>query len=121
MDFRIDPTTGDLDISPDKPSLGLTKTDLEEMQQRVYLNLSYRYGEWFANIEKGIPYYQQFFAVKNNKSYIDNYMRTHIINLSGIVSLDYYSSTIDRNRQLNIDFSATIQTGETLQLALRGL
>lgn len=52
MDFKIDKTTGDLDISN-----GLSVVSGgNQRQQQLRIGLTVNLGEWFVNINEGVPY-----------------------------------------------------------------
>jgi len=53
-DFKLDPITGDLDISN---SISLVEGE-EEMRQRINLALSLNLSEWFADVTKGLPWFE---------------------------------------------------------------
>lgn len=51
-DFKLNPLTGDLDITN---GISLV-TGQDEAAQRVNLALGLNLGEWFANIDQGLPW-----------------------------------------------------------------
>jgi len=53
-DFKLDPITGDLDITN---GLSLVEGE-EEMRQRINLALSLNLAEWFADITRGLPWFE---------------------------------------------------------------
>jgi phage baseplate assembly protein W len=112
-DYKLD-STGDLDLS----SLGLVLLDTKEaaLRQRLQIVLRTYQGEWFMNTTTGLPYFSDPFINKPDKVAVDNVIKTAIINTEGVVSLDEYTSSLNSNRDLNVSFSATSETGEIVSI-----
>ena len=107
-DILLDPTTHDIDISKGGKLISDNATSLG---QRLKIALLLRKGEWLPNVLAGVPYQQKFFNTKNNKEFIDSYLRNYIANIPDVVSIVSYSSNIvNRKLEVNVRVSTTAGT-----------
>lgn len=97
--FYIDPITHDLDFS--SGTVRWTETDAELARQRVAIILNTFRGEWFANINYGVPYIEN----KNNKIQIlgkvrkdifDSFVKEAILSVENIFVINNYESILDK-------------------------
>ena len=112
-DIKLDPTTHDLDLASADPVTGLTNTfklyklNTKVVAQRVKIALLYRRGEWFRDINTGLPYTQEFFRAKNNKDFVDTTIEQYIAGIEDVISVVSYKSVIINRR---LDVTVTIKT-----------
>lgn len=104
----------DLDLSSGDISL---HTEIEDLTvQMVKINLQLFKGEWFRDIDKGIPYIQEIFGDKNSKSAADANIKSTILATDNIRSLTKYSSNVTGyDRTFKVLFSATTNNGSVLE------
>lgn len=119
-DIRIDPSTGDLDLTGSK--LNLTNDDTDALAQSLAIRLKYFRGEWEFNPEEGIDYYGQVYVKGQSTDIIDSIFRERILSTYGVKSLKDYSSSYDQfNRKASIRFTVERDDGITLTTELDNL
>ena len=83
--------------------------------QKVKINLQNYRGEWFRDVNTGVPYLQQILGLRNSKELADTILKTTIVATDNIDSILTYSSTVNQERQLIVTFSASMVTGGTIE------
>lgn len=83
--------------------------------QKVKINLLLMKGEWFRDINKGVPYLQSILGVRNTKQTTMTFLRNAIINTEGITSVTSLDATIDRDRTIHVVWSGTCENGEIIE------
>lgn len=88
-------------------------SDLEAIRQAVQIRCQTFLGEWFLDLDAGIPYFQNVFVKSPNVAAIRQVFKSKIESVPGVLEvtkldLDYNRST----RQLRIDFAANTDFGE---------
>jgi hypothetical protein len=83
--------------------------------QKVTINLQNYRGEWFRDVNTGVPYLQQILGVRNSKELADTIIKTTIVETDNIDTILTYSSTVNKERQLIVTFSALMVTGGTIE------
>jgi len=118
-DIYLDPLTDDIDLTQNV--MRLTNTIEELSRQKVTIALKTFKGEWFANVNFGIPYLAnddnpiQLLGAGNNQSLIDAAVRDIILTRDGIVRIVSFSSSVDRaTRSYTATFQATTEDGEII-------
>lgn len=104
IDIKLDPLTHDIDLSK---GMHLNTQGAESLAQTIKIALLLRTTEWAPNLNKGIPYYQTILKGKNNKAFVDGFLKGYLIDLDEVDRLTHYSSTVDSNRTLNVKIAAT--------------
>lgn len=99
-DIKLDPNTHDIDLT--SGTLALIPTNPSAVAQRVKIAILTKKGEWFKDVNAGLPYYQEFFKNKNNKALIDRTLISYITKVEGVVKLAEYSSVITNDRKLQV-------------------
>lgn len=119
-DIRIDPETGDLDLTGSK--LNLTDDDTDALAQSLTIRLKFFRGEWEFNPEEGIDYYGQVYVKGQSTDIIDSIFRERILSTYGVKSLKDYSSSYDTaTRKGSIRFTVERDDGVTLTTELDNL
>lgn len=106
IDIKLDPNTHDIDLSK---GCHLNTIGAESLAQKVKVALLLRTTEWHPNLNKGIPYFQTILKGKNNKEFVDSFLKGYLIELEDVDRLTHYSSSLDNNRVLNV--SIAVSTG----------
>lgn len=96
-------------------------TDLSRyVSQKLRIRLLFFRGEWYLNINKGIPYHTEILGVKNpNLSYIEDLMISEINTCPGVSELLSFELTTDTaTRELFINFTAKLENGDIIAISL---
>lgn len=109
-DLRLDPVTGDLDISND----ALYLTDgADALAQRLKLRLSMQTGEWFLNITDGIDWRGLVFVRTPDLATLGVQLRQRILSTPEVLQLLDFSINFDQvSGNLAIVFSVLTEVGE---------
>jgi hypothetical protein len=92
-----------------------TESNQEYVDQKLRMKLKMFLGEWYLDINKGIPYYQEFLVKAPNKALINSTLKKAIIETEGIAELQTFEVTYEKNRTLNVYFVVVTDTGETVE------
>ena len=114
-DLYLNPLTNDLDLTNNR--LSITNSIDELARQKLFITLSTFRGEYFANINFGIPYLANDhnnvqLLEKNAKELLDIELQSAILDTDGITSIAEYISTLNTNRELAVSFTAITETGQ---------
>lgn len=122
MDFLIDNKTGDLDISG-----GLeTVSGGKQRQQQLRIGMTINLGEWFIDINEGIPYINTGEGglsgsiswllsdnIPNKESYIKDTLDNYIKNKDWVTELVSSGYTFDRaNREYIYNYTVKTEEGD---------
>lgn len=112
-DIKLDINTHDLVFEGN--DLALFDRDEDSIRQRLRIGLSTIQGEWFLNVDVGLPISSPIFSQKGSQTVLDSYIRRFIEDFDGIQELLTYSSTLDRaTRTSFVSFSARTTSGDIL-------
>lgn len=91
-------------------------TDLSRyVSQKLRIRLSFFLGEWYLNINKGIPYFESVFVKNPNISFIEDLIIFEITTCPGVEELLELNLTVEKStRELIIDFKARLENGEII-------
>ncbi len=88
-------------------------TSIDEVRQRLLENLNTFKGEWFLDLEMGIPYYQDISKKNIDLNVIESVFKDAILDSPGVLELLDFSLDIDNSsRQLDVNFTARASEGE---------
>ena len=91
-----------------------TKTDVY-VAQKVRTKLKMFRGEWYLNINEGIPYREEVFIKNPNLGLIEDIFKITILSIPEISELLSFTLIYDVNfRKLTINFNAKLINGENL-------
>lgn len=108
VDLLLD-TDGDLDLTA---GLQFT-TGLQAVQQGIDLRLSNFKGEWFANTNDGIPYFQEILGSKFNKLRVVQIFREALLQTPGVLEILSLDVNFDAGtRILSIAWEVNTDLGE---------
>ena|SRR5690606_17884111 len=88
IDLKLD-QKGDLLISDYDLSL---IEGQDQISQNLAIRLRFVLGEWYLDIESGIPYYQDIFIKSPNRNRIETIIKDEIVNTQGINRLLSFQS-----------------------------
>lgn len=86
--------------------------DLDFIQQKLSIALRLFLGEWFLEISKGIPYYQDIFVKKYDAARIEAVLKTTILGVPGVLELTNFDMNYENPRKLTVSFSVSTDLGE---------
>ncbi len=109
MDIQLN---DDWDIEPTGNDLVLV-TGADAIKQHLGQRLKTFYGEWFLNMEIGVPYFQQVLKKNPDPVVVDSIFKREIVNTPGILQLTEFDLNIDNaTRTLTLTFKALSSEGE---------
>ena len=91
----------------------LTVADGAEIVQHVRSRLLFYLGEWFLDIDAGVPYFQEIFTKPANLANIESIFKSKILRTPGVQRLTDFSMTYEggSSRTLSVSFSAETTFG----------
>lgn len=109
-DLGLDPETNDLALF--RGDLTLV-TDGAAIVQEVNIRLAFLLGEWFLDIEAGLPYFEDINVKSPNLAVIRTIFINEILSVAGIASVTAFALDFNRQtRHLKITWSADTDFGE---------
>lgn len=112
-DFLMNPATGDWWLQ-DGEKVNLCENIEDLTRQRVSITLKTFLGEWFANKDFGLPYFQSIYG-KGTKAATDVAIKNTIASVEGISKLLFYKSEINKQeRVLTVSFKALSNSGKII-------
>lgn len=97
--------------------LQLITEDAQAVQQRVMINLKLFRGEWWLDISKGVPYFQEILTKSGSKEAADALFKEAILSTTGVSGLLSYSSTLNKyTGEMMVSFEATTTGGDIISI-----
>ena len=87
-------------------------TGAEKLAQTLKISLLLYRGEWFRDINKGVPYFQEILGLSNTKTVADLRIKQTIQNTNGVTSILEYTSTLNNSQEFDVTFKAASIYGE---------
>lgn len=113
IDLQLVENENDLELI--NKDFQLTSSLSRYVSQKLRIRLSFFRGEWYLNINKGIPYFESVFVKNPNISYIEDLIILEINTCPGVSELLSLSLEIETpTRELIINFSVKLNSGEIL-------
>ena len=115
MDLLLDPVTHDIIYINGKTLVTQSKADV--VAQRLKIKLSTFLGEWFLDLDVGIPYFQQILNKIRNKSTVDTIFQKAIMEDPDVIEMISYTSDLDgRTRTFSLDFAVRVENNEIVPI-----
>lgn len=114
-DLILVENTNNLEIS--NFDLQITTDNLTYVSQKLRIRLSFFKGEWYLNMEFGLPYYDDILKKAPNLDNIEAIIKEQILDLPEIESITSFSMTLNTNRTLTVTFAAVLVTNEILEFS----
>jgi len=93
----------------------LTSSLSRYVSQKLRIRLSFFRGEWYLNINKGIPYFESVFVKNPNISFIEDLIILEINTCPGVEELLNLNLEVEKStRELIINFTVKLEDGEIL-------
>lgn len=102
MDLLLNRTTGDAVFVNGTTSV--VSEAGENVAQRLYIMLRTFAGEWYLNIDHGIPYFQSILGKKNTRQAIDLIFQQKILAEEGVQEILEFSSNLSSDRIYTMNF-----------------
>lgn len=100
---------GDFDVSSGDLEL---VSDGEAIVQAVSIALQFVRGEWFYDLEAGVPYFQDVLKKNPSPAVLQSTFRKAILDVRGVTAVTSLSFTLDtKTRSLTVDWSASTDIG----------
>ncbi len=109
MDIKLN---GNHDILFDGTDCELTKVETESLSQRLKVKLMTFQGEWFLDVNEGIPYFQSIFGKNRAKETIDAIFKRAILGEPEVLSILSFYSEITPERHYQLQFTVKSSSGE---------
>jgi hypothetical protein len=94
--------------------------DQTAVAQAVRSRLFLLRGEWFLDVDAGIPYLQEIAVKPSNLSLAESYIKQEIIDTDGVQELTSFDMNFDPNtRTLNMAITVTTIYGTTENIEAR--
>lgn len=106
-----------LDILLDEPDhdLQITHGDLvleASVAQKIKIRLLFIRGEWFLDIERGVPYFEDIFVKAPNLDHLRAIYRTTVLETLGVTAVAAFDLALNAaTRNLSVTFEADTTTG----------
>lgn len=102
----------DGDLAIKNSDLQLTTSD-DAVRQHLQQRLRTFLGEWFLDLDVGVPYFQDILVKNPNINQIDGILKQKILTTPGVVELLSFTMNFDQSaRSLSIEFEYTFYSGE---------
>jgi hypothetical protein len=89
-----------------------TEDRLEYLSQKVRCAISLFLGEWYLNVNLGVPYIPKFGNKQEHRPLIESVLQERITGVEGVKRLTYFTSRLDSaKRTLSIKFTAETDAG----------
>lgn len=112
-DFQLTENENDLELI--NKDFYITTEFSRYVSQKLRIRLSMFKGEWYLNINKGLPYFESIWIKNPNVSYIEDLFKIEITTCPGIEELLSFNLTIEKStRELFVDFTAKLENGEII-------
>lgn len=84
----------------------------ERVAQQIVIQLRFWYGEWFLDMQDGVPYLERVLLKNPNLNHIRQIFREAIEKVPDVTKVDYVELYYDEpNRSLSVSYSAQTNFG----------
>lgn len=112
MDLLL--TSGnDLDLSTYKLRFATEDTYIA---QKLGVKLRTVLGEWFLDITKGVPHFEDIFGKNKDPAHSEAILKAKILESPGVVKITSFDMNLSETRELTVDFSVKADTGELISI-----
>ena len=111
IDLKLDPVTGDLDISDNQ--LSTTTEGVPSVAQRLRIRLRFFYQEWVLDRSKGTKWFELILRKDVDKFAADQEIRKQILETDGVATIESWESDLDtRTRKYTTQFTVRTEDRE---------
>ena len=98
----------------------LNDSNQDYYEQKVFIELRFFLGEWFLDIDKGVPYYENIFIKNPTFSQVESIFKTTILDTTGIESLLTFEYSYEAlTREYGLKFRAKTEDDEIINYNVR--
>jgi len=116
-DFLLTENTNNLSLI--NRDFSFTENNSSFLAQKLKIRLSFFLGEWYLNVLKGIPYFEEILIKNPDLNYIEDLLKTEIITTPGVDTLESFNLTYENStRELLIEFSVKTLEGEIIAITI---
>jgi hypothetical protein len=109
-DFAIDPQ-GNSFLRSNR-GFRFTEGRMEYLAQKIRCAISLFLGEWYLDVNLGVPYIPKFGNKQEHRPLMESVMQERIISVPGVQRLTYFTSHFDSTkRTLIVKFSVETDVG----------
>jgi len=102
-------STGDMDLTDGNATL---TSGSEATAQRISQRLKLFLGEWFLDLTRGVPYFQQILVKSPNPVVVDAVLKREIIADPAVLELQRFDVSLDTGlRLMTVDFKVLTDAG----------
>lgn len=113
VDMLLDPLTEDIVVTTD---LQFSK-GLDAVSQGIRVRIKEFKGEWFANLDEGVPYFQDVLGQKYNAIKVRNAFRPAIVDTPGVGELLSLGTTFNgATREVRVNWEARAEFDDTIPI-----
>lgn len=110
--------TGDVLFSNTEQAL-VTDEQRQDVAQRLQIKLRTFLGEWFLNVDNGVPYLEQIFGKGRKKGTVDIIFQTLILEEPDVLEIVSFNSTLDATtREYALSFRVRVAAGVTQPITI---
>ena len=92
----------------------ITRDFTDSVAQRVFMMLRTFLGEWYLNVETGVPYTQRILGHRIDKSTVDRILQERILAEPGVGGILEFRSTLNNKREYDVVLKIRDTSGGTL-------
>ena len=108
-DIKLD-TAGDLEVAAGDLVL---VSAADAIVQAVRIRLQFFKGEWYLDLDAGVPYYQSVLVKNPDPGVLQTVFRKALLETPGVLAVNALSLTQDRAaRSLRVDYRVSTDVGE---------
>lgn len=86
------------DILLENGDFRLTQTTCESLRQRLIIKLLTFLGEWYLDLNTGVPYYQSILGKPRSRESIDIIFKNAILNTPDVLEITEFKSEVTKDR-----------------------
>lgn len=115
MDLLLDPQSHDVIFV--NGAAPVTRSQQDVVAQRLKITLQTFLGEWFLDLDTGIPYFQQILTKIRTKSSVDAIFQQTILADEGVLELLSYTSSLNTaSRGFDLSFTVRVADGSIVPI-----
>lgn len=116
-DFLLEENTNNLSLV--NRDLSFTLDNSSYLAQKLKIRLSFFLGEWYLNVLKGIPYFDQILIKNPDLNFVEDLIKTEITTTPGVDTLESFNLTYENStKELLIEFSVSTLEGEIIDVTI---
>lgn len=114
-DLKLDPDTGDLFF--ENGDLVMTSGP-DAIRQHISQRLKSFAGEWFLDLDSGLPYYRDILVKNPNTPAVAGLLQEEIVRTPGVLELTDFNLNLDKgSRTLKVSFNVLVDGNFILKFA----